>query len=245
MVLLPYTTLLSLLIANAKRRVSLGIKCCFILFVLFVISVFKSALISSLFFLIFQVIKMSNHDVFLAPEITMQEGGAAIDYEDDEDIIEEEEDEVTAYASNNGAAAAGYNVFGLPGSELPPEISITKVDRSKQQAASAGGPRRPPIIPKAANGRSSGGMAATNGGAGGGNFLKVRNDLGRALPPQASVAGPRMPGFNGGTLPPPLLKIGGQRGLPPMPKLKFGGPARPVRMPPRAPNPLAGNTYEL
>ena len=65
----------------------------------------------------------------------------------------------------------------------------------------------------------------------GNSFLKVRNDLGSGMPPRGQQS----------SRPPPLLRIGAQGGLPPMPRLKFGGPVRPVRsMQPRTTNPLAG-----
>ena len=73
--------------------------------------------------------------------------------------------------------------------EPPTEISITKVDRSKQQSGGPSGPgpgpRRHPV-PKGTNSGSS-----ANGGMGtnGGGFMKVRNDLttsGRQMQPGAA-----------------------------------------------------------
>ena len=72
--------------------------------------------------------------------------------------------------------------------EPPTEISITKVDRSKQQSGGPSGPgpgpRRHPV-PKGTNsGSSANGGMGTNGG-----FMKVRNDLttsGRQMQPGAA-----------------------------------------------------------
>ena len=147
-------------------------------------------------------------DIFLAPEITMREepgqirvdqaGGVAVEIDDEEPIL-----------------FGDTNNHGLPfgASEIPPEISITKVSKSYQ--------------PFPENGNSTtytGGNQSTNHTP----FLKVRSDLG--MPSNIRPLGMTAPRS---ARPPPLLRVGG---LPPMPRLKFGGPSRPVR----STNPLAG-----
>ena len=149
-------------------------------------------------------------DIFLAPEITMREepghinfnlgGGVAVEIDDDEPI-----------------AIGGATRDGLPfgTSEIPPEISITKVNKSQQQQPGYGS-NAFNVATTIDNSRNAS------------PFLKVRSDLG--MPTNI-----RPLGFTATrpVRPPPLLKVGG---LPPMPRLKFGGPTRPVR----STNPLAG-----
>ena len=149
-------------------------------------------------------------DIFLAPEITMTEEPGQIRVNQGGSVAVEIDDDEPQFVS-------GVNNEGLPfgAGEIPPEISITKVSKSSQQG----------IV----NGSNVNSLAreqtqATNASP----YLKVRSDLG-----MPSNIRPLGDASSRPTRPPPLLRVGG---LPPMPRLRFGGPTRPVR----STNPLAG-----
>ena len=148
-------------------------------------------------------------DIFLAPEITMTEEPGQIRLNQDGNLAVEIDDEEPQF----GSAA---NPDGLPfgAGEIPPEISITKVSKSSQQGGAVNG-----------NGMNS---MANEQSRNASPYLKVRSDLG-----MPSNIRPLGDAAVRPTRPPPLLRVGG---LPPMPRLRFGGPTRPVR----STNPLAG-----
>ena len=154
-------------------------------------------------------IEIMGDDIFLAPEITMREEPGQIRVNQGGGVaVEIDDDEPLFGGSNNDALPFGAG-------EIPPEISITKVSKSLQQFT--------------ANGNST--HSATrehNQSRTQSPFLKVRNDLG--MPSNIRPLGDTAPRS---VRPPPLLRVGG---LPPMPRLKFGGPTRQIR----STNPLAG-----
>ena len=156
------------------------------------------------------IIENMGDDIFLAPEITMREEPGHIRVNQGGGVaVEIDDDEPVAI----GGATRGGLPFGA--GEIPPEISITKVHKSHEQQLGYG--------------RNTYNMTASpDQSRNSSPFLKVRSDLG--MPTNI-----RPLGFTGvrPIRPPPLLRVGG---LPPMPRLKFGGPSRPVR----STNPLAG-----
>ena len=148
-------------------------------------------------------------DIFLAPEITMREEPGQIRVNQGGGVAVEIDDDEPQF----GGAYNDELPFGA--GEIPPEISITKVSKSFQQFTHNGN-------------ITNSIMRQQNQPRNNSPFLKVRNDLG--MPSNIrplGVSGPRP------VRPPPLLRVGG---LPPMPRLKFGGPTRPAR----STNPLAG-----
>ena len=149
-------------------------------------------------------------DIFLAPEITMTEEPGQIRINQGGNVAVEIDDEEPQFGSV-------VTTDGLPfgAGEIPPEISITKVSKSSQQGAVNGNG-----INSFANEQNQSKNVSP--------YLKVRSDLG-----MPSNIRPLGDAASRPTRPPPLLRVGG---LPPMPRLRFGGPTRPVR----STNPLAG-----
>ena len=147
-------------------------------------------------------------DIFLAPEITMTEEPGQLRIDQGGNVALEIDDEEPQYGAANDGLPFGAG-------EIPPEISITKVSKSSQQGM--------------INGNGIDSLAREQNQAKNSSpYLKVRSDLGMPsnIRPLGDVA-------SRPTRPPPLLRVGG---LPPMPRLRFGGPTRPVR----STNPLAG-----
>ena len=153
------------------------------------------------------VIKMGD-DIFLAPEITMREEPGQIRVIQGGGVAVEIDDEEPQFGRANDILPFGT-------AEIPPEISITKVSKSF------------PHLPPNGNVIHSS-MGGHNHAKNQSPFLKVRSDLG--MPSNIRPLGDTAPRS---IRPPPLLRVGN---LPPMPRLKFGGPPRPVR----STNPLAG-----
>ena len=144
-------------------------------------------------------------ELFLSPEITV--------HEEPGHITINNMDEVSVEIDDEEPLMADPHAFPFANGDIPPEISITKVQNKNRMGQPRGG-----------------------GGAGPRPMLKVRNDLG--FPPGAMAHSAMMQQQQQQQFrPPPLMKRGvAPGGLPPMPKLRFGGPR--VQRPPS--NPMQG-----